>query len=149
MICIFIKLLVGLGVSMASGEAISKIEFIDQESHKALEQLFENSNPVHKNNLALAIEHKWTCDLFGVRSGMQKLENVELYNLSQKGHSIVNAGSSPLKHFQLQPEEGLAGESGKIRESLRLTPAGNLVSKMTQLQKPSVAVAFAKCVKSL
>ena len=126
----------------------SVIEYIDTASLASLEKQYQNSQVIDEKNLIEVLGHDWTCEVFGARSGMQKLKKVMLYRFSGSDEKILNSGSSPLKKFLLKPDSGLSASNQKLSDSVRMASGDLLISRMTSPTQGPQPVAFAKCVKT-
>jgi hypothetical protein len=98
--------------------------------------------------LPAQIEGKWNCDLIGAKTGLQREENLPLYEFSKENaSSFQNHGAAPHSHYKLAPDHRtLIGTDQKIEETLRFQSANTLMVKMARADNKE-AVAFARCRK--
>lgn len=119
-----------------------EIEYISPEQKNEISAEFERA----KNESAeKAIGRRWSCDMFGVRSGLQVQRGVKLYSL-QAGleGAVKNTGSQVVSNY-LAVDGRLKGQNERFEDELRMTRDGRLISRLSLRQGSPSVIAYSLC----
>lgn len=119
-----------------------EMEYISPQQKQKLVEDFEQA----KLEQAPAVTGKiWSCDMYGVRSRMQVQRDVKLYSLSQgSAGAFTNKGAQVVSEYRLK-DGVLSGQSGKFEDQLRVTPGGQLISRLSVRQPTPTVIAYSVC----
>lgn len=122
------------------------IEFIEDSQVTALVELFDHASPIGVRVLNDRIlGKKWSCDLYGIKSRLQKVRGVQLYDFSKSGAGYKNTGSQVTKAYSIQ-RGNFIGTRENLKDQVRLLEDGRLISRLRHNSKDSADLAIATCV---
>lgn len=125
---------------------LSEINHVSLSEISRLQKEFELAEPVSAEKLDSSA---WSCSMIGVRSALQKLERIQLYNFKDShNESIQNGGSHTINTYHFHKGE-LRGENSQraLTEQLRMSENRELIGKLSKTDSSgtSLEVAYSKC----
>ncbi|MCB0407775.1 MAG: hypothetical protein KDD34_06175 [Bdellovibrionales bacterium] len=143
----YFLIFIGLCLFSFNGYSEPQIEHISNSQVKELDQLFKISAPISSSNALQKLDGTlWSCELFGVRTRMQKLKDVRLYQFVMDNKSLANVGSQKIKNYHIS-NGSLTGSQDTLQDQIKMTSGSNLISKLSTTGKHSKAVAYATCAQ--
>jgi hypothetical protein len=130
-------LILGLWQSLANA---TEIEYIPKEKRASLHLQFENAKPMS------TVKGAWTCDIYGMRTNLQVIHNLKLYDFSPALKTTENRGAQIVQVYENSKGE-MSGKTDKVVDQLRASPKGELVSKLTDSHSGDV-IAYSVCHSS-
>ena len=139
--------LVGLLLLAGYGSiALSEINHISQTEIDSIKQEFDSAQPVSINELESS---KWDCSMIGVRSALQKLDRIRLYNFKSSAQaSLENSGSHTIAAYHIEAGELQGTNSAKaLTERLRINKNQELIGRLSKTgESGSISdIAYSKC----
>lgn len=120
------------------------LNYVSPETRQQLVEEFERS----KNPLPAIIQGLWTCEMFGMQTGLQHEKDLKLYSFTQNTSGDVhNTGISPNELFKSHQLE-LIGSGSQVTEYIRFPSDKELISKLVHTSSKKT-LAFAKCRKTV
>jgi hypothetical protein len=101
-----------------------EIEYIPPAKRAELKSDFDKSTPIKE------IEGKWSCEMFGVRSGLQVAHDVKLYDFKKLDSGYKNSGAHFVTSFSIKSGE-FTGSARNMNEMIRRKSDGKLISRLT------------------
>lgn len=92
------------------------------------------------------IEKEWVCDMYGVRSRFQAEHGIHLYafKAAKDSKDLENSGAHIFKSYKMsEAKTELVGEKNALKETIRWTKKGELLSKLET--SSNTLVAFSTC----
>ena len=135
-------------LSLIFAAAVSQaleMEYVSPEQKAQLVKDFEQAKVETAEGL---LNKKWNCDMYGVRSRLQVQRNVKLYSFKRDfSGAFKNYGSQVVADYK-SDSRGLLGLNDRFEDQLRMTPSGQLISRLSLRQPEPIVLAYAVC-KSL
>ena len=128
----------GLTLSLV-GHAI-ELEYIGPDKKQDLEVQFAQADFSSKDAAKLK-QKKWTCDMYGVRSGLQVKRGIKLYHWNNEWH---NDGAQVVREYQSKDGK-LTGQNDRFEDQVRLNSQGQLISRLTLIKPDRQVVAYSVC----
>lgn len=122
-----------------------ELNYVSPEIKSKLSEDFERAN----QNIDSPLPQNWSCELYGVRTGLQHRKDVALYSMTPNGESnLVNSGASPVKNYVVNDTHTeLQGSTGSVHDQIRRKSKSELISKISHAQTKQV-LAYAVCKES-
>jgi len=127
---------------VANSSKPSDFEFIDSGRAQALESAFLKAELTPQK--ASLLRQKWVCDMYGMRSRLQIKRHVALYEFENEAELWKNSGEQVITTYKIEGN-ALVGKSEKIRDQIRVTPEGQLISRVTLASEPDKLIAYSRC----
>lgn len=92
------------------------------------------------------LEKEWICDMYGARSRFQAERGIRLYAFKavKDSSDLSNNGAHIFKNYKVSGEKNqLTGEKSSLKETIRWTKKGQLISKLET--QNNTLVAFSSC----
>lgn len=92
------------------------------------------------------LEKEWVCDMYGARSRFQAERGIRLYAFKtvKDSSDLSNTGAHIFKNYKVSTEKNeLTGEKTALKETIRWTKKGQLISKLET--QNNTLVAFSSC----
>ncbi len=92
------------------------------------------------------LEKEWSCDMYGARSRYQAERGIRLYAFKtlKDSSELSNNGAHIFKTYKVSDEKNeLKGEKSSLKETIRWTKKGQLISKLET--RDNTLVAFSSC----
>lgn len=121
------------------------MEYISPEQKEQLVRKFEQATLDKTEGV---LDKKWSCDMYGVRSRLQVQRNLKLYSFAKAPSGLFkNSGAQVVADYK-NDGQSLLGHSQRFEDQVRLTPSGQLISRLSLRQPDAIVIAYAVC-KSL
>lgn len=141
------SLIASILLLVAGLSAHAELEYVSPEQRGDLEKLFNSSEfPAQKEALKLAGK-TWSCDMFGVRSGLQVQRAVKLYSLSAPLEGQLdwhNKGAQLITDYKSE-NKMLIGAQGRLEDRVKLTQDGRLISQLSIVTPEKAVIAYSVC----
>lgn len=125
--------------------AEQKFELITKAKFNELNKEFNDSASSKIEQSKLAKE--WVCDMYGARSRYQAERGIRLYAfaIADKAPSeFSNKGAHIFKTYKITEQKNeLKGDQGSLKETIRWTKSGQLISKLET--QNNTLVAYSSC----
>ena len=105
---------------------------------------FEQAPPAAPSLDARIGDRDWSCDMYGMRTQMQVKPQTRLYHFHHQGKTWQNSGALPIGHYAIQ-NGVLTGENQKVRDQIKISDRGQLISQLTTASKPAVVLSYSIC----
>lgn len=137
----FLSFIIGLTLLSTTTQALN-LNYVSPQTKESLSEDFKQAHHV----IPEIPSANWTCEMFGVRTGLQYEKDVFLYKFKPTTKSSVqNDGLSPTKSFDLNSKKSeMKGQSGPVSEFIRFQSEKRLVSKFVHTRSQKT-LAFARC----
>lgn len=137
-------LLLAASVRMSWAAPVKNLsfEYVPKIKRDALADMFKGAKAPTPGRF----EHKWSCDMYGMKTALQVERHVPLYDfLAARNQEFSNGGAQLVKQYRMTSED-LDGQSGQILDKIRETNTGLLVSQLT-LKSSGQVLAYSVCNK--
>lgn len=133
---LFLALLLGLPCVGLGAQ----VEYVEANQLEKLKSKFVAAKSLSSQSLQELDQSKWTCNMYGVSSRMQVERDLKLYHFElervDKALQLKNRGAQLVKNYQREGSE-VSGEKGSIKDRVRLTGEGELISQLEVHSKKS------------
>ncbi len=129
-----------LALALTTNAAV-ELEYVSPEIKAELAKKFEQAEFSNQAE----IKHKqWTCDMYGVRTGLQVKRGVKLYKFENQS-DWHNKGAQLVSDYSVQGS-ALTGVKQRFEDNVKLTSKGELISRLSLIEKPENQVlAYSVC----
>jgi hypothetical protein len=140
----FASLLGSILLLLAGMASHADVEYIAPEQRETLEKLFQQAEFQPARDTKKINEGKWTCDMYGMRTGLQVQHGVKLYKLASAGGEWHNEGAQLISSYKAAPHE-LLGQSARFEDHVKLTADGRLISQLKLNSTDKTVIAYSIC----
>lgn len=129
--------------ALEKAPASTEFQLLPPEHLRALERSFTEA----QRELApvLSKQKHWSCDMYGMRTKYQVRRGVPLYDWTPANNAEwTNGGEHPVDRYVLEGQH-LIGRDERVRDEVRLTTKGQLVSRLTSVAEPKRVLAYSLC----
>jgi hypothetical protein len=106
------------------------IEYMEASRFEILQKRFNEARELKTGDLKSLDHSRWTCDMYGMSSRLQKESGVKLYSFERDSEQALfqNKGAQVVKAYR--HEGGFNGHKGSLEDQLRLSGQGQLISRL-------------------
>jgi len=122
-------------------KANADVEYISPAKTQELQSQFDQAKTPSPKDLS---NHTYKCDMYGARSHMQVKHGLSLYKWQVTQSGLHNEGAQPVSEYKTAGT-ALVGTKGKFEDQVKVTPKGELISKLCTTTPEKLTVAFAVC----
>lgn len=129
-----------LGLILLLGGTIAvqamNLQSISDDQVRDLRHRFEKAHSLSPEDLNN--EKSWDCHLYGMRSRMQAKEKQKFYKFSASAQQkkVNNNGLQVIRQYA-QLDQGLVGNAGPLRDTIRKDDKGRLIAELSIPKKSS------------
>ncbi len=134
-------LLLTLTVAIA---ASADVEYISPERQHELENLFESAQFSTPKDTQTLTSHAWKCDMYGVRTRLQVHRDLKLYKWTSNVGDWHNDGAQVVSEYK-SGDHGLVGTRANFEDQVRVTTAGQIVSRLSLTAPLKETLAYSVC----
>lgn len=129
----------------ASFSGAAEIEFIGEAKKSQLAKQFKNARFSVTTDFKTLKNQAWTCDMYGVRSGLQVQRALKLYRWAPgKGSKWHNEGAQVVTDYTAK-SEALVGVKKRFEDQVKLTSDGQIISRLSLRAPPQTVIAYSVC----
>ena len=127
-----------------------ELEYISPDRSQALAKEFASAHWQDTDRETLAKKSNWSCAMYGVRTRMQVQKAAHLYDwtpaVGEVKASLSNMGTHPVSRYSSDVESGaLVGQTERLRDEVRITTRGQIISKLMARGSKSTVLAYSVC----
>lgn len=142
-----VRLLPTLIVLLVTLPAAAKnYEYISLDEAKNLEKNFKKSATPSKSKI---LGSNWVCDMYGMRTRFQVERGLNLYSFGSSSSKVIKNSGTQMFGAYSTSEGGLFASRGPLKDIIRVTDKGQLISEMSIANRVPEAEANAAAVKAI
>lgn len=125
----------------------TSLEHISTEKISHLQLTFEQGHRFQGKELKKLNQTVWNCQLFGMKSRLMIVRNVEIFRFQFLGNNLKNQGNHEIQSFSWSDGD-LQGKNQRIVETIRQVDRSHIISKVQKRGPSNDTIAFSLCQKS-